>query len=35
MVASMGRDSNIFTVDEKVAVTSNGKTYIGTSDFKL
>jgi hypothetical protein len=32
---SMGRVSNIFTVDEKDTVASNGKTYSGTFDFKL
>jgi hypothetical protein len=35
MFDSMGRVSNIFTVDEKDKVASNGKTYSGTFDFKL
>ncbi len=35
MFDSMGRVSNIFTVDEKDTVASNGKTYSGTFDFKL
>ena len=35
MFDSMGRVSNIFTVDEKNTVASNGKTYSGTFDFKL
>lgn len=35
MFDSMGRVSNIFTVDEKDRVASNGKTYSGTFDFKL
>jgi hypothetical protein len=32
---STGNVSNIFTVDEKDTVASNGKTYSGTFDFKL
>ncbi len=35
MFDSMGNVSNIFTVDEKDMVASNGKTYSGTFDFKL
>ena|ERR1700741_1625225 len=35
MFDSMGRVSNIFTVDEKDTVASNGRTYSGTFDFKL
>jgi hypothetical protein len=35
MFDSMGRVSNIFTVDEKDTVAPNGKTYSGTFDFKL
>jgi hypothetical protein len=35
MFDSMGRVSNIFTVDEKDTVASNGKTYSGHFDFKL
>jgi hypothetical protein len=35
MFDSMGRVSNIFTIDEKDTVASNGKTYSGTFDFKL
>jgi len=35
MFDSMGRVSNIFTIDEKDKVASNGKTYIGNFDFKL
>ncbi len=35
MFASDGSVSNIFTVDETDTVASNGKTYIGTFDFKL
>jgi hypothetical protein len=35
MFDSMGRVSNIFTVDERDTVASNGKTYSGTFDFKL
>jgi hypothetical protein len=35
MFDSMGRVSNIFTIDEKDTVASNGKTYSGNFDFKL
>jgi hypothetical protein len=35
MFDSIGRVSNIFTVDEKDTVASNGKTYSGHFDFKL
>jgi len=35
MFDSIGNVSNIFTVDEKDTVGSNGKTYSGTFDFKL
>ena len=35
MFDSTGHVSNIFTVDEKDTVASNGKTYSGTFDFKL
>jgi hypothetical protein len=35
MFASDGSISNIFTIDEKDTVASNGKTYSGTFDFKL
>ena len=35
MFDSMGRISNIFTIDEKDTVASDGKTYSGTFDFKL
>ncbi|HEY4814015.1 MAG TPA: hypothetical protein VIH58_05015 [Chthoniobacterales bacterium] len=35
MFDSTGQLSNIFTVDEKDTVASNGKTYNGTFDFKL
>jgi hypothetical protein len=35
MFDSMGRLSNIFTTDETATVSRNGKTYIGTFDFKL
>jgi hypothetical protein len=35
MFASNGSISNIFTIDEKDTVASNGKTYSGTFDFKL
>jgi hypothetical protein len=35
MFDSMGNVSNIFTVDEKDTVASNGKTYSGTFEFKL
>jgi hypothetical protein len=35
MFGSDGKVSNIFTVDEKDTVASNGKTYSGTFDFKL
>jgi len=35
MFASHGSISNIFTIDEKDTVASNGKTYSGTFDFKL
>ena len=35
MFDSMGRVSNIFTVDETDTVASNGKTYTGHFDFKV
>jgi hypothetical protein len=35
MFDSMGRVSNLYTIDEKDRVASNGKTYSGTFDFKL
>jgi len=35
MFDATGNVSNIFTVDEKDTVASNGKTYSGTFDFKL
>ena len=35
MFDSMGRVSNIFTIDEKDTVGGNGKTYSGMFDFKL
>lgn len=35
MFDSAGNVSNIFTVDEKDTVASNGKSYSGTFDFKL
>jgi hypothetical protein len=35
MFDSMGHLSNIFTIDEKDTVASNGKTYSGTFDYKL
>jgi hypothetical protein len=35
MFDSMGRISNIFTVDEKDRVAPHGRTYSGTFDFKL
>jgi hypothetical protein len=33
--ATTGQISNMFTVDEKDTVASNGKSYSGTFDFKL
>jgi len=35
MFDSTGNVSNIFTVDEKDTIASNGKSYSGTFDFKL
>jgi hypothetical protein len=35
MFDSTGRVSNLFTVDEKDTVASDGRTYSGTFDFKL
>jgi hypothetical protein len=35
MFGSDGKVSNIFTIDERNRVASNGQTYTGTFDFKL